>query len=66
VRVDSKVSVPKSLPELPRLGLTLAMPAGFERLEYFGRGPRENYTDRNFGPADGDAGALARRTAAKV
>ncbi|MGC9471730.1 MAG: glycoside hydrolase family 2 TIM barrel-domain containing protein [Bacteroidales bacterium] len=34
------------LPELPRLGMTMELPEGFENLEYFGRGPHENYWDR--------------------
>ncbi|SDT89701.1 beta-galactosidase [Verrucomicrobium sp. GAS474] len=32
--------------DLPRLGVTLTLPAGFEALEWFGRGPWENYADR--------------------
>jgi beta-galactosidase len=34
------------LPELPRVGLRMALPAGFERVQWFGRGPFENYRDR--------------------
>ncbi len=34
-------------PEIPRFGMTLVLPEGFDNLEYFGRGPHENYTDRN-------------------
>ncbi|MBR3594449.1 MAG: DUF4981 domain-containing protein [Clostridia bacterium] len=30
---------------LPRLGLELTMPKGFERIEYLGMGPDENYRD---------------------
>ncbi|HEY8965518.1 MAG TPA: glycoside hydrolase family 2 TIM barrel-domain containing protein, partial [Candidatus Methylacidiphilales bacterium] len=32
--------------DLPRLGVKLVLPAGFEALEWFGRGPWENYVDR--------------------
>jgi beta-galactosidase len=35
------------LPELPRLGIKMQLPVGFERLRYYGRGPQENYCDRN-------------------
>lgn len=35
------------LPELPRFGMHLQMPAGFNRVEWYGRGPHENYMDRN-------------------
>jgi hypothetical protein len=34
---------------LPRLGLKLALPAGLENVTYYGRGPVENYRDRNEG-----------------
>lgn len=33
---------------LPRFGMQWIMPAGFEDLVYYGRGPQENYIDRNF------------------
>ncbi|MFZ2055390.1 MAG: glycoside hydrolase family 2 TIM barrel-domain containing protein [Candidatus Aminicenantales bacterium] len=36
----------KELPELPRFGTRLRVPAAFERVEWYGRGPHENYWDR--------------------
>ncbi|PID92832.1 MAG: beta-galactosidase [Bacteroidetes bacterium] len=36
----------KGLPELPRFGLSTALKEGFEHLDWFGRGPHENYCDR--------------------
>lgn len=36
----------KDLPEIPRIGLNLTLGAEFDRLQYFGRGPYENYRDR--------------------
>jgi beta-galactosidase len=35
------------LPEMPRMGVKMRLPAGFERMRYYGRGPQENYCDRN-------------------
>src|SRR6185436_8990354 len=35
-----------NLPVLPRLGMQLALPAGFENLTWFGHGPQETYSDR--------------------
>ena len=35
------------LPEMPRVGVKMALPPGFERVAWFGRGPHENYADRN-------------------
>ncbi|MEN8116570.1 MAG: beta-galactosidase domain 4-containing protein, partial [Bacteroidota bacterium] len=37
----------EKLPDLPRFGMRWEMPVNFDNLEYFGRGPHENYIDRN-------------------
>ena len=37
----------KDLPELPRFGMRVVLPGTYNDLEYYGRGPWENYTDRN-------------------
>ncbi len=46
--VEAKLSFREGskLPELPRFGLKVAMPAAFGRIAWFGRGPFENYADR--------------------
>lgn len=36
----------KHLPELPRFGMRMELPACYENLNYYGRGPQENYIDR--------------------
>jgi beta-galactosidase len=41
------------LPDLPRFGMQFAMPAEFDTLTWYGRGPHENYQDRNTGAAVG-------------
>lgn len=38
-----------SLPEIPRLGLKLALPPTFGEIQWYGRGPHENYWDRKTG-----------------
>ncbi len=38
-----------SLPVIPEIGMELTMPAGFENFTWYGRGPQENYWDRNTG-----------------
>ncbi|HBF35862.1 MAG TPA: hypothetical protein DDW50_00900, partial [Firmicutes bacterium] len=38
-----------SLPVIPEIGMELIMPAGFENFTWYGRGPQENYWDRNTG-----------------
>jgi beta-galactosidase len=35
-----------NLPPLPRVGMQMTMPAGFQRLTWFGPGPQETYSDR--------------------
>jgi beta-galactosidase len=47
VRVENSFVADARLPELPRLGVSLILPAALEQLEWFGRGPFENYSDRN-------------------
>jgi len=37
------------LPEIPRFGMSLTLPATLDRVEWFGRGPHENYWDRRTG-----------------
>lgn len=37
----------KDLPEIPRFGMRVVLPGGYNDLEYYGRGPWENYSDRN-------------------
>lgn len=35
------------LPEIPRIGMVLQLPRAMDNLHYYGRGPWENYSDRN-------------------
>ncbi|MCF6357919.1 MAG: DUF4981 domain-containing protein [Draconibacterium sp.] len=37
----------KELPDMPRFGMRWEVPVNFDNLKYFGRGPHENYVDRN-------------------
>lgn len=36
----------RQLPEIPRFGMQMILPAGFEDVEWLGRGPHESYADR--------------------
>jgi beta-galactosidase len=49
--VDQQIALDKSkeVPMMPRFGLNWILPEGFETIEYYGRGPGENYIDRNYG-----------------
>ena len=37
----------KDLPELPRFGMCITLPVEYDNMKWFGRGPFENYSDRN-------------------
>lgn len=43
----------KSLPDMPRFGMQMGIPAAYQNVAWFGRGPQENYWDRNTGAAVG-------------
>jgi beta-galactosidase len=45
------------LPELPRFGMRLELPEDFENFTYYGRGPYENYSDRNTASLPGEYAA---------
>jgi beta-galactosidase len=41
------VDVPESLTDLARVGVRFTLPGRFDHLRWYGRGPHENYPDRN-------------------
>jgi beta-galactosidase len=48
ITVDYRLHVrAPDLPEIPRIGMSMSLPAEFGRLIYNGRGPHENYSDRH-------------------
>ncbi|MDZ7339041.1 MAG: DUF4981 domain-containing protein [candidate division KSB1 bacterium] len=46
IDVHNTVDPVGELPILPRLGVQMLLGAAYERLQWFGRGPHENYPDR--------------------
>ncbi|HHW48387.1 MAG TPA: DUF4981 domain-containing protein [Clostridiaceae bacterium] len=44
--VRATYMINQSLLDLPRVGMEIVIPEGFENLEYYGLGPVENYRDR--------------------
>jgi beta-galactosidase len=48
ILVSANLQKPKAVNpgDMPRFGINLLMPVEFDQLEYFGRGPHENYWDR--------------------
>ncbi len=53
ILVDNQVFPQGPLPSLARMGVRIALRREWENLEYFGRGPHENYSDRKSGAAIG-------------
>jgi len=49
IAVENRFAIDPSLPDVPRLGVAMVLPAGFEKLEWFGPGPHETYCDRKAG-----------------
>jgi len=46
--IENRIRIKGSgLPELPRFGTRLQLPSAFKKVEWYGRGPHENYCDRN-------------------
>jgi beta-galactosidase len=46
IQVTNQFEIDRKLPELPRIGISMILPTDHEQLEWFGRGPWENYSDR--------------------
>ncbi|MGC4102603.1 beta-galactosidase, LacZ type [Ferruginibacter sp.] len=48
IRITAAIDMTgRDLPELPRFGMRMQLPSMFDSLQYYGRGPWENYSDRN-------------------
>ncbi|VGO15868.1 Beta-galactosidase [Pontiella desulfatans] len=47
VEVAAELDADPSLPPMPRLGFSMGISGGFGQTRYFGKGPWENYCDRN-------------------
>lgn len=49
IKVDYALNVKPGLPNIPKVGMQLCTAPSYQQITYFGRGPMENYTDRNYG-----------------
>jgi beta-galactosidase len=49
VVIDTHVVPEVEVPFLPRIGLQMELPGGYERFTWYGRGPHETYVDRKEG-----------------
>lgn len=46
IEMDNCFKPEGELPELPRLGIRMALPGDLEQIQWYGHGPYENYSDR--------------------
>lgn len=46
ILLDAHIAIDRAFEHVPRVGVGFVLPAGFETLEWYGRGPGENYGDR--------------------
>lgn len=46
-RAKAEAKYEKNIMEVPRIGVRFRVPASMDNIQYFGRGPEENYIDRN-------------------
>lgn len=53
IQIDFELSVPEKTPNIPRIGLQFAINSGLQSIEWYGRGPHENYPDRKTSAAFG-------------
>ena len=49
IYVSNQFEVPETLTDLPRLGVNMELDSSLDQVEWFGRGPQENYPDRSSG-----------------
>ncbi|MBN8686496.1 MAG: DUF4981 domain-containing protein [Chitinophagales bacterium] len=49
IKVDYELNVNPGLPNIPKVGMQLCTAPSYQQIIYFGRGPMENYIDRNYG-----------------
>lgn len=54
ILVDMSIQPGADLPDLPRIGMQMALAGEYDRVSWFGRGPHESYWDRKTGAAVGE------------
>jgi len=49
IKVDYSLTVKPGLPNIPKVGMQYGINRSFENITWYGKGPIENYIDRNYG-----------------
>jgi beta-galactosidase len=49
IKVDYQLNVKPGLPNIPKVGMQMGIKRSYDNIEWFGKGPMENYIDKNYG-----------------
>ena len=49
IKVDYHLNVKPGLPNIPKVGMQMGIERSYDNIEWFGKGPMENYIDKNYG-----------------
>ncbi|MEO7309937.1 MAG: glycoside hydrolase family 2 TIM barrel-domain containing protein [Chitinophagaceae bacterium] len=49
VKIDYALTTKPGLPNIPKVGMQMGIDRGYDNIEWFGKGPMENYIDKNYG-----------------
>lgn len=48
IAVDFQIAIPENVPNVPKIGLEFLVDPLLNQIEWYGKGPHENYIDRNY------------------
>ena len=49
IKIDYALMVKPGLPNIPKVGMQMGIARSYDNIEWFGKGPMENYIDKNYG-----------------
>ena len=49
IKVEYRLNPSSGLPNIPKIGMQCGIMRSYDRISWYGRGPRENYIDRRYG-----------------
>jgi beta-galactosidase len=49
IKVVYQLNVKSGLPNMPKVGMQMGIERSYDNIEWFGKGPMENYIDKNYG-----------------
>lgn len=53
IKVDYTLTVKPGLPNIPKVGMQMGIERKYDNIAWFGKGPGENYIDKNYGVDEG-------------